>query len=65
MQEEGDDVEYEVQTTSAIEQPESTEALAALLVLKAARSVADRDSRASRRVQVQEQAQQVCQCLLK
>ncbi len=49
VQEEGDDVEYEAQTIPAGGQPESTGVLAALLVLKAAKSVADRDSRASRR----------------
>ena len=42
-------VEYEAQTQSAVGQPEPSEVLAAALVLKAAKSVADRDSRASRR----------------
>lgn len=49
MQEEGDDGEYEAQTTSAEwddEEPESAEAIAALLVLTAAKLAAERNSRA-------------------
>jgi hypothetical protein len=48
-QEEGSDGEYEAQTQSAVGQPEPSEVLAAALVRKAAKSAADRDSRASRR----------------